>query len=78
MRSLIIADLHHHTDNADYWLSGQRYERVIFLASYHDDVTDARLTAIRLRGRMDSNNAPLEAESSVQPTIVPNESRRAH
>jgi hypothetical protein len=28
MRSLIIPDIHHHTGNADYWLNGQRFDRV--------------------------------------------------
>jgi hypothetical protein len=49
VRALIIPDLHHHTENADYWLSSQTYERVIFLGDYFenfgDDVSDARLTA---------------------------------
>jgi len=40
MRSLIIPDLHHQTENADYWLNSQRYDRVIFLGDYFDNFGD--------------------------------------
>jgi hypothetical protein len=58
MRLLIIPDIHNQTDNADYWLATQQYDRVIFLGDYFDcfgdDVTDVRRTAIWLRNRMQS------------------------
>lgn len=60
MVSLIIPDLHHHTENADHWLSSQRYDRVIFLGDFFDDfgdnAGDARQTATWLRNRMDSTD----------------------
>ena len=60
MRSLIIPDLHHHTENADYWLSSQSYDRVIFLGDYFDNfgdnASDARQTADWLRQRMASTD----------------------
>lgn len=49
MSTLIIADLHHYTENADRWLESQQFDRVIFLGDYFDDfgdnVNDARRTA---------------------------------
>jgi len=58
MSTLIIPDLHHHTDHADHWLATQRYDRVVFLGDYFDDfgddVGDAFKTARWLRERMDS------------------------
>lgn len=60
MRTLIIPDIHNHTENADHWLISQRYDRVIFLGDFFDDfgdnVTDARLTAAWLRDRLDSTD----------------------
>ena len=57
MRTLIIPDLHHHTENAEHWLNSQRFDRVIFLGDYFDDfgdnVNDARRTALWLRRRME-------------------------
>jgi hypothetical protein len=60
MRALIIPDLHHHTENAEYWLRSQSYDRVIFLGDFFDDfgddANDARQTAFWLRNRMDSTD----------------------
>ena len=60
MRTLLIPDLHHHTSNANYWLETQRYDRVVFLGDYFDDfgdnVSDARMTAIWLRDRMEKKD----------------------
>jgi hypothetical protein len=60
MRALIIPDLHHHTENAEYWLRSQSYDRVIFLGDFFDDFGDdannARQTAFWLRNRMDSTD----------------------
>jgi 3',5'-cyclic AMP phosphodiesterase CpdA len=60
MRALIIPDLHHHTENAEYWLKTQSYDRVIFLGDFFDDfgdnANDARQTAFWLRNRMDSSD----------------------
>jgi len=56
MRTLIIPDIHHHSDHADHWLATQRHDRVVFLGDYfddyHDNVNDARRTAMWLRERM--------------------------
>ena len=58
MRLLIVPDIHNHIDNAEHWLKTQQFERVIFLGDYFDDygdnVTDARITALWLRQRMDT------------------------
>jgi hypothetical protein len=58
MRTLIIPDLHHRTDNADHWLATQSYDRVVFLGDYFDNfgdtAGDAAKTARWLRDRMDS------------------------
>src|SRR6266478_5050422 len=60
MRTLIIPDLHHHTENADYWLRSQTYDRVILLGDFFDDfgddISDARQTAMWLRRRLDSSD----------------------
>jgi metallophosphoesterase superfamily enzyme len=60
MRIVIIPDLHNHTENADRWLNSQRYYRAIFLGdffdSFGDNVTDARLTAMWLRKRIESTD----------------------
>ena len=60
MRTLIIPDLHHHTDRADHWLTTQRHDRVVFLGDYFDDfdddVGDARRTALWLRDRMENTD----------------------
>ena len=60
MRTLIIPDLHHHTDHADHWLTTQRHDRVVFLGDYFDDfgddVNDARRTAMWLRDRMEKSD----------------------
>ena len=60
MRTLIIPDLHHHTDRADHWLATQRHDRVVFLGDYFDDfgddVSDARRTAFWLRDRMEKTD----------------------
>ena len=60
MRVLIIPDIHHQIENADHWLSSQRYDRVVFLGDYFDnhgdDAGDARKTAIWLRDRMKPKN----------------------
>jgi len=57
MRLLIIPDLHHHIENAEYWLRTQKYDRVLFLGDYFDDfednVNDARKTASWLRQRIE-------------------------
>ena len=58
MLTLIIPDIHNHTENADYWLETQQFDRVVFLGDYFDDfgddVNDARRTALWLKKRMDS------------------------
>jgi len=58
MRTLIIPDIHHHTQNAEHWLRSQRYDRVVFLGDYFDDFNDtardATNTARWLRERMDA------------------------
>jgi len=64
MRSLIIPDIHHHTENADYWLNSQRHDRVIFLGDYFDNFgdneSDARLTARWLRDGCEiASNQPM-------------------
>ncbi len=60
MRTLIIPDIHNHTENADYWLQTQRYERVVFLGDFFDDYGDsaleARRTALWLRHRMEAHD----------------------
>jgi len=57
MRTLIIPDIHNHTDHADHWLATQRHDRVVFLGDFFDDfgddVNDARRTAMWLRNRME-------------------------
>ena len=60
MRTLIIPDLHHHTDRADHWLTTQGHDRVVFLGDYFDDygddVRDARRTAMWLRDRIEKTD----------------------
>ena len=60
MRTLIIPDLHHHTDHADHWLATQRHDRGVFLGDYFDnfgdDVSDARRTAFWLRDRIEKTD----------------------
>jgi hypothetical protein len=60
MRTLIIPDLHHHTERADHWLTTQDHDRVVFLGDYFDDfdddVGDARRTAIWLRDRIEKTD----------------------
>ena len=76
MRSLSIRDLHHHTENAYYWLSSQSYDRVIFLGDYFDNfgdkVRDARLTASWLRKRMDSTDDVLLLGNHDAAYLFPN------
>ena len=40
MRTLIIPDLHHNTETADYWLNAVEHDRVIFLGDFFDDHED--------------------------------------
>ena len=40
MSTLIIPDLHHHTQNADRWLNAVQFDRVIFLGDYFDYFDD--------------------------------------
>lgn len=58
MRTLIIPDLHHKMDNADYWLRTQEYDRAIFLGDffddYGDDVCHAQATATWVRKRIET------------------------
>ena len=60
MRTLIIPDIHNHTENADHWLATQAYDRVVFLGDYFDsfgdNVSDVRQTAVWLRDRMESSD----------------------
>ena len=60
MSTLIIPDLHHHTENADCWLKSQEFDSVIFLGDYFDDfgdnVNDARRTASWLARQMEQPN----------------------
>ena len=64
MRTLIIPDIHNHTQNADHWLQTQRYDRVVFLGDYFDDFHDTPGDVINtagwLRERMDSLTRQLE------------------
>ena len=57
MRTLIIPDIHNHIENADYWLTSQKYDRVVFLGDYfdhfRDDGNDARKMAMWLRDWME-------------------------
>jgi Calcineurin-like phosphoesterase len=57
MRTLIIPDIHNHTEHADHWLATLPHDRVVFLGDYFDnfgdDVNDARRTAMWLRDRME-------------------------
>jgi hypothetical protein len=56
MRTLIIPDIHHHIENADYWLETQQFDHAVFLGDYFDDFEDhideAREAAFWLRRRM--------------------------
>lgn len=58
MRTLVIPDLHHHTENAEHWIGSQEHDRVVFLGDFFDDfgddVSDARRTATWLRQRIES------------------------
>ena len=60
MRSLIIPDIHNHTENADHWLRTQQHDRVVFLGDFFDDFDDtpgdAMNTARWLRDRMEAAN----------------------
>ena len=60
MCTLIVPDLHNHTENAEHWLTTQKFDRVVFLGDYFDefgdDVSDARKTALWLRNRIDSTD----------------------
>ncbi len=60
MRTLIIPDVHNHTQNADHWLQTQHYDGVVFLGDYFDDFNDTPGDAINtarwLRARMDSHD----------------------
>ena len=60
MRTLIIPDLHHHTERAEHWLATQAHDRVVFLGDYFDDfsddVGDARRTALWLSDRMEKTD----------------------
>jgi hypothetical protein len=53
MRTLIVPDIHNHIENADHWLSSQRFEQVVFLGDYFDNfgdnAGDSRKTALWLR-----------------------------
>ncbi len=56
MRTLIIPDLHHNTETADYWLNAVEHDRVIFLGDFfdaHEDTAgDAANTAAWLVRQM--------------------------
>lgn len=56
MVTLVIPDIHNRTENADYWLQTQRYDRVVFLGDYFDCLNDtphlARKTALWVREQM--------------------------
>jgi len=59
MSTLIIPDLHHHTENADLWLNSVQFGRVVFLGDHFDDfgdMTDARRTASWLARQMEQPN----------------------
>jgi len=76
MRTLIIPDLLHHTENADYWLCSQSYDRAIFLGDYFDNfgnnVSDSRLSANWLRKRMDTTDAVLLLGNHDSVYLFPN------
>lgn len=56
MRTLVIPDLHHATQNADHWMATQSIDRVVFLGdffdAFDDSVDEARRTAIWLRDQL--------------------------
>lgn len=62
MSTLIIPDLHHHTENADRWLNSVPFDRVVFLGDYFDyfedddSVAEARATASWLVRQMEQPN----------------------
>ena len=60
MSTLIIPDIHHHIENAEYWLRTQRFDRAVFLGDYFDGIgdnaNDARRTAVWLKKRMENTN----------------------
>ncbi|MEI8342038.1 MAG: metallophosphoesterase [Verrucomicrobiota bacterium] len=59
MRTLIIPDIHHQIERADYWLETQEFDHAVFLGDYFDDFEDhlseAKLTAYWLRERMNKS-----------------------
>ena len=75
MRTLIVPDIHNHIENAEHWLSSQRYEHVVFLGDYFDAVDDnagdARKTALWLRDRMDSTEDVSCRETTMPATCSP-------
>ncbi len=60
-RTLIIPDLHHHTENADYWMDSIPHDRVVFLGDffdrYGDEAEDATRTAEWVSRQMERENA---------------------
>jgi len=77
MRTLIIPDLHHRTDHADHWLATQRFDRVVFLGDYFDafddNASDARLTAVWLRERLENTSAVFLLGNHDVPYMFPDE-----
>ena len=75
MSTLVIPDLHHHTENADRWLQSQRFDRVIFLGDYFDDfgdnVNDARRTATWLVRQMEQPNRVFLLGNHDAPYLFP-------
>ena len=76
MRTLIIPDLLHHTENADYWLCSQSYDRAIFLGDYFDNfgnnVSDSRLSASWLRKRIETTDDVMLLGIHDAPYLFPN------
>lgn len=60
MKTLIIPDIHNHTDWAEIFLQNCHYDKVIFLGDYFDDFGDNEVSAYRtamwLKGKLKHNN----------------------
>lgn len=63
MRTLVIGDLHHHTETADAIRAAEPHEHVVFLGDYFDDFYDSPLvaaqTALWLKERMAEGRSTL-------------------
>lgn len=63
MRTLVIGDLHHHTETADAIAAVESPERLVFLGDYFDDFYDspaeARRTSLWVRERLQDGRSTL-------------------